>query len=209
MGGNGAYPPLPAIQHVSAKAAIAVLRRVISSIGQFGASDQVDCNVILEHGDIRVGTRSFDQCQLHCLPGRIRRVNDATHAVTAFTRQVIACSITTVTGERYPLIDQPLDGRAAMLNGEAYGVFAAQAGTGDQGVFDVGIDRVGIVQHRGHAALGPIGRTIAEIGLAQHHDIEVRGQGEGQGQAGGAAADDQYVLLEMLAHIGSREKSGG
>ncbi|MNE85694.1 hypothetical protein D3C80_1827240 [compost metagenome] len=95
-----------------------------------------------------------------------------------------------------------------MFYRETHRILAAQAGAGDQGVLDVGIDRIGIVQHRCHAALGPVGRAIAEVGLAQYDDVEMRGQCQGKGQAGGAAADDQYVMLEMLAHVDSRKKSG-
>ena len=42
-----------------------------------------------------------------------------------------------VSGEGDALIDQPLDGLAAVFYGETHGVFAAQTGTGVEGVGDV------------------------------------------------------------------------
>ncbi|MNJ68933.1 hypothetical protein D3C77_652270 [compost metagenome] len=43
-------------------------------------------------------------------------------------------------------------------------------------------------------------RAIVQLPLAEHRDAQVARQGKGQGEAGGAAADDQYVVPEMLAH---------
>ncbi|MCY1533852.1 hypothetical protein D9M68_692010 [compost metagenome] len=196
-----------AVEYVGAQAALAFQ-------AELALGDQVDGDPLLQQQDVRPLPGLLQQgIEDGCASG-VGGMDDAPVAVAALAGEMeletaILARVLVIAGEGHALVDQPLDGCTAMLNGEAYGVFPAQAGPGDQGVFDMGIDRVGVVQHRGHAALGPIGRTIAEVGLAQHHDIEVRGQGEGQGQASGAAADDQYVLLEMLAHIGSREKSGG
>ncbi|MNE36913.1 hypothetical protein D3C80_1307470 [compost metagenome] len=99
------------------------------------------------------------------------------------------------------MVDQPLDGFAAVLDGETHRILAAQAGAGGEGVLHVRFDVVAVVEYRRHAALGPVGRAAGEVALAQHGHAQVRRQVEGEGQAGAAAADDQYVVLIVLAHV--------
>ena len=133
-------------------------------------------------------------------------VDDAPMAMAALAGEVeletaVLALLLVVTGEGHALFDQPLDGLAAVLDGEAYGILAAQAATGVEGVGDMGFDGVGVIQHGRHAALGPVGGAVGQVALAQHGDTQVRGQGQGQGQAGSAAADDQDVMLIVLAHL--------
>ena len=88
-----------------------------------------------------------------------------------------------------------------MLHGKAHGVFAAQAASGIEGVFDMRLDGIGIVQYRGYAALRPVGRAVGQVALAQYGNAQVLRQRECQRQAGGTATDDQNVVLVMLAHV--------
>ncbi|MCY1402671.1 hypothetical protein D9M71_178250 [compost metagenome] len=203
---EGVHFAIGAIQDVGAQATLALAAKL-------ALGDQVDGDTLLQQLDVRALLGLFQQGVEDGGAGGVGGMDDAPVAMAAFTGQVefeaaVLASAFIVAGEGHALVDQPLDGCAAVFYREAHGVFAAQAGARDQGVFDVGVDRVGIVQHCSDTALGPVGRAIAEVGLAQYDDVQVRGQGEGQGQASGAAADDQYVMLEMLAHVGSREKSG-
>ncbi|MNZ88411.1 hypothetical protein D3C78_1073030 [compost metagenome] len=132
-------------------------------------------------------------------------MDDAPVAVAALAGQVegkaaLALVVFLVGGEGHALVDQPLDRLTAVFDGEAHRVLAAQAGAGGQGVLHVRFDVVAVVEYRRHAALGPVGRAAGEVALAQHGHAQVRRQVEGQGQTGTAAADDQDVVLIVLAH---------
>ncbi|MNT36372.1 hypothetical protein D3C72_1724500 [compost metagenome] len=135
-------------------------------------------------------------------------------AVAAFTGQVefkaaVFVAGVFVTGKRHALVDQPLNRFAAMLNGEAHGVFMAQAAAGIEGVLDVGLHRVGVIQYCGDPALGPVGRTVGEVSLAEHGNAQVAGEVQRQAQTGGAAADHEDIMLELLAHVRTLVSEGG
>ncbi|MCY1421134.1 hypothetical protein D9M71_367800 [compost metagenome] len=196
-----------AVQDIGPQAAIAVL-------AQAPLGDQVDCHPLLQQLDVRAQARLCQQGGEDRRPRGIGGVDDAPMAVAAFTGQVefkaaVFVAGVFVTGKRHALVDQPLNRFAAMLNGEAHGVFMAQAAAGIEGVFDVGLHRVGVVQHRGHATLGPEGRAIGEVALAEHGDAQVTGEGQGQAEAGGAAADHENIMLELLAHVRTLVSEGG
>ncbi|MCY1286104.1 hypothetical protein D9M68_372120 [compost metagenome] len=195
-----------AVQHVGAQAALA-------GQAQLGLGDQVDGDALFEQLDVRSLPGLLQQGVEDRRAGGVGRVDDAPVAVAAFAGQVVFEAAVLgrgllFPGEGHALVDQPLDGFAAVLDGEAHGVLAAQAGAGVEGVLDVRLDGVGIVQHGGDAALGPVGRAVGQVALAQHRDAQVRGQGEGEGQAGSPAADDQDVVLVVLVHAGAPRKSG-
>ncbi|MNF46421.1 hypothetical protein D3C84_275860 [compost metagenome] len=133
--------------------------------------------------------------------------------VTAFAGQVeleaaVFAGGLVVAGEGHALIDQPFNRFAAMFHGEAHRFFAAQAGTGIESVLDMRLDGICVVQHRCHATLGPVRRAIGQIALAQHGNAQVLGQGQRQRQASGPAADDQNVVLVVLAHVVIPQVSG-
>ena len=65
----------------------------------------------------------------------------------------------------------------------------------------MGFDRVGIVQNGCHATLRPVGRAIGQLAFTQYCDAQMGRQGEGECQASGAAADDQNIVLLVLAHV--------
>ncbi|MNG97642.1 hypothetical protein D3C79_567620 [compost metagenome] len=144
----------------------------------------------------------------------VGRMDDAPVAVAAFAGQVElkAAVVDTgvfVAGEGYALVDQPLDRFTAVLDGEAHGVFMAQAATGVEGVLDVGLHRVGVIQYCGDPALGPVGRTVGEVSLAEHGNAQVAGEVQRQAQTGGAAADHEDIMLELLAHVRTLVSEGG
>lgn len=139
-------------------------------------------------------------------------VDDAAMAVATFAGQVelesaVIAARVFVAGERHALVDQPLDGFAAMLDGEAHRVFVAQAAAGVKGVFDVGLHGIGVVQHGCDTALGPESRAIGQVALAQDRNAQVAGEGECQAQAGRTATDHQNIVLKLLAHLKDSAKS--
>ena len=79
-------------------------------------------------------------------------MDDAAGAVATFAGQVVAGF---VLGEGNALFDQPFDGAAAVFDDEAGGRFVVEPGARNQGVLDVGFDRVLAVENRGNASLGP------------------------------------------------------
>ncbi|MNJ67511.1 hypothetical protein D3C77_636910 [compost metagenome] len=108
-----------------------------------------------------------------------------------------------IAGEGHALFDQPLDRFAAVLDGKAHGVFMAQAAAGIEGVLDMRLHGIGIVQHRRDPALGPEGRAVGQVALAEHGDSQVAGEVQCQAETGGTAADHQDIMLELLAHVGT------
>ena len=84
-----------------------------------------------------------------------------------------------VAGKGHALLDQPLNGAAAMAHGVAHRRFIAQATTGDEGVLHVRINAVALIQHGCHTALRPKGRATGELAFAQHGDTYVSGQVKG------------------------------
>ncbi|MNE18054.1 hypothetical protein D3C80_1110630 [compost metagenome] len=133
-------------------------------------------------------------------------MNDASMTVAAFAGQVkfetaVVGIGAVVTGEGHALVDQPLDRFATVFYRETHGVFMAQAATGIEGVFDMGLHGIGIVEYRGHATLGPEGRAVGQVALAQYGNAQVAGKAQGQAEAGRAAANHKYIMLILLAHF--------
>ncbi len=194
-----------AIEHIGPEAAFAVQAQAF-----FG--DQVNGDALLQQFDVGALAGLVEQGLEDCRASGIGGVDDAAVAVAAFTGQVkLETTVVTarvfITGERHPLVDQPLDGFTAVLDGEAHGVFVAQAAAGVEGVFDVGLHRVGVVQYRRDTALGPECRAVGQIALAQNGNAQVAGQGQCQAQAGRAAANHQNIVLKLLAHLKDSAKS--
>ena len=113
----------------------------------------------------------------------------------------LAAVFASLAGKGHALLHQPADGIPAVSDNLTYRIFVAQAAAGDQGVLDMGIYGVGIVEHCRYTTLGPEGRAFGKLALAQYGHPQIAGQVQGEGQAGSAAADDQYVVLALLRHI--------
>ena len=76
----------------------------------------------------------------------------------------------------------------------AHRLHVADPGAGDQGVVQVLLRRVGRVQGRGDAALGPLRGPLGEHRLGhQQHPLHPLPQPQRRGQAGDARADDDHV----------------
>ena len=93
------------------------------------------------------------------------------------------------------------------LDGEAHRVFIAQAAAGVEGVFNVGLHRVGVIQHGGNPALGPERRTVSQVALAQDGYAQMARQSQSKAQACGAATNHQDIVLKLLAHLWDSAKS--
>ncbi|MCY1435339.1 hypothetical protein D9M71_514290 [compost metagenome] len=124
-----------AVEHVGAQATLA--RQAELALG-----NQVDGDALLQQPDVRPLLGLLQQGVEDGRAGSVGGMDDAPVAVAALAGEMeleaaILARILIVASEGHALVDQPLDGRAAMFYGEAYGVFAAQARTGDQGVFDM------------------------------------------------------------------------
>ena len=97
-------------------------------------------------------------------------------------------------------VDQPVDALAAMLNRKPDSILVAEAAPGVEGVADVILKRVVVIQHGGNAALGPECCAAADIGLADDGDLQVLGQIQGNSEAGSTAADNQDIEFVGLWH---------
>ncbi|CAI8760512.1 hypothetical protein EMIT051CA3_10753 [Pseudomonas chlororaphis] len=186
------------VEYIGAEAAIAFQPQAF-----FG--NQIDGDPLFQQLDVRALPGLVQQCREDGCAGGVGGMDDAAMAVAAFAGQVefetaVFIARLFVTGEGHALIDQPLNGFAAMLDGKPYRVFMAEAATGIEGVVDVGFDGVGVVQHCCDATLSPIGRAIGEIALAQYGDAQMTGQGQRKAQTGSAAAYHQNIVLKLLAH---------
>src|SRR5690606_16244644 len=75
--------------------------------------------------------------------------------------------------------DELVDPGRALVHEDPHGVDVTQAGPGGERVGEVEVGRVGVpAQHGGHAALGPAGGGLLELGLREHadlHAVELRG----------------------------------
>ncbi len=117
---------------------------------------------------------ALQQCAVHCLAGRIGTVDDTAMAVPAFLSQVVIL-LAAFLGKTHTVVNQPLDGAFTAFHRKPYRVFMAQARPGHQGVSDMGINRILIVQYRRNTALGKPGRTFVGRTLAEQRDLGMGG----------------------------------
>jgi hypothetical protein len=59
---------------------------------------------------------------------------------------------------------------------KTHGIFMTQAAPGIEGVFYVGLDRVGVIQHGSDAALCPKCRAVGQVALAQNCNAQIAWQ---------------------------------
>ena len=123
----------------------------------------------------------FEQCLEDSGAGGIGGVNDAAMAVAAFTGEVelkpwVFRVSVLIAGEGHALVDQPLNGFATVFDRKTHGIFMTQAAPGIQGVFDVGLDCVGVIQYGSDAALCPKRRAVGQIALAQNCNAQMAWQ---------------------------------
>ena len=99
----------------------------------------------------------------------------------------------------YAFIDEPLDRFAAMIDYLEGYVGVAEAGSGDQGVLDVGFQCVVIGQYGSTTALCPVAGSVIQPSLADQANLFVCGDFEGHCQACQTTADNQYIVLLHVA----------
>ena len=160
---------------------------------QFGASDHVDGDMMLEHGDVRMRLDLGFQGGLDGMAGRVGGMDDAAMAVTAFPGQVVPDFAGLVAGERHALADEPFDGFTAVFDHQPVDVRIAQPRAGDLGVADMVFRGIVFRQHRGDPPLGPVGCSVQQFALGNDPNPAVVRQLQCHGQPGQAAAHDGYV----------------
>ncbi len=128
--------------------------------------------MVFQQVDVGLGLHPMLQGGGQRLTGGVGGVRHPSVRVAAFPRKVqVAGSLgVPFLGEGHALLDQPVDALAALRYHQFDGVLVAQAGAGDQGIVDVGVDGVVRVQHRGNAALGVVGIAVLQRRLGQHGD---------------------------------------
>ena len=150
---------------------------------------------MLEHGDIRMGARLVDEGALHRLPGRIRRMDDAPHAMPALPRQMISRAVVMIAGKWHALPDQPLDGLGSVFHHVAGHRLVTKAGPRNQRIADMGFGRILFRQRCGNAALGPTAGAVEQRFFGDEPDLPAGCQIERKRQAGETAADDQGIEM--------------
>ena len=165
---------------------------------------QVEGEPLLQHGGGR-GPGGVDQGPLDLGPGgRPAGVDHPGRRVAALAGQGQGPAGLAVEDGAHG--DQLVDPGRALVDQHPHGVGVAQAGPGGQGVGQVEVGRVLVPAENGrHAALGPSGGRLGQLGLGQHADAQPVGRcpGPGRGRRGGqpdrgrqtghAAPEDQHV----------------
>jgi len=127
-------------------------------------------------------------------------------AVPALARQmVIRAGIGAArAGEGDAVVDQPLDTPARVFDGILDHGGIAQAGAGAEGILDVGLQRILLVEHDRDPSLGVQRGALAQRRLGEQGDAGRRCEPQGQAEPGGAAADDQDIEGGCRTHAGAR-----
>ena len=174
----------------------AALASFVTAQAELGPGNQINADVFFQHRDIAVMAHFFSERVLHGGAGSVSGVNNATMAMAALAGQMKP-EFGLVAGEGNALLDQPAHRCVAVFDNIARGGFVAQSGPGHQRIVNVGLDRVGGIQHRRDAALCP-GR-VGVLQLAFCDQCHLVGGGEVQRQrlAGQAAAENQDVKLVL------------
>jgi hypothetical protein len=137
------------IQDVGAETAM------VSFVVKVLRGDEVDGDVLLEQGDVRLGPHLCLEGRGDRLSGRISGMDHASMGVSAFAGEVIAAgrAAALVACELDALIEQPVDVVGATLDDMFDDPSVAESGSGLQGVLNMGLDRVRRVQNGRDAAL--------------------------------------------------------
>ena len=159
---------------------------------EFRSGDQINGNVMLEHRYVRVGLQLVCQGILYRQACGIRNMDDTPMAMPALACEVIA-GAGSIPGKRHALADKPVDGCLAPLHDETGRAWIAQTCAGNQGVLDVSLDRIGIVQWRGDTSLGAVAGAVFKRPLGDQGNLHVRCQLQRKRLTRQAATDDQDV----------------
>ena len=170
--------------------------------------EQVDHERMLDQPDPRVPPHRRMQRPLHLRPGRVAAgVHDPVRVVAAFPGQhepAVRVPVELGTPAHQlpypcrPLGDQHLDRRRI-----------AQPDPGDQRVLGVCRRRVERVEHRGDTPLRPPGRTVVDVHLGHHGDVQSGlAQVQRGGEPGDAGADDDHVGVLRPARLRCAQPAG-
>jgi hypothetical protein len=83
--------------------------------------------------------------------------------------------------------------RGRVGDAHLHDVALAQARPGHLGVFDVGGEGVGGVEHRGDAPLGPVGGRVGAAAFGHDQHVPVGRGPEREGEPGDSAAQDEII----------------
>jgi len=159
-----------------------------------GLGGEIHHQMLFEDLDARMLEHPFRQGAGYRLPGGIGGVEDAAVAVPPLPGQVMGAG--RIAAEFHSLADQPGDGLGAAFYSEGHHVAMAESGPCDQGILLMELVAVIGIDHCGNAPLRVGRRAGLQMSLAQQGNAAVVCQLERQGHAGGAAADDQHVVME-------------
>ena len=151
--------------------------------------------MMVGHGDIRMGARLVDKGALHRLPGRIRCMDDAPHAMPTLPRQMISRAVVMISGKRHALPDQPLDGLGSVFHYVAGHRLVTKASPRNQRIPDMSFRRILFRQRCGNAALRPTAGAVEQRFFGDESDLPAGCQIERQRQAGEATADNQGIEM--------------
>lgn len=165
---------------------------------QLAIGDQVYGNPAGHQGNVGARLGLGRQGGGNSVAGGIGRMDNAAVAMPALPCQVVLGLV--IAGKGDAAVDQPVDALAAMLDRKPDSILVAEAAPGVEGVADVILKRVVVIQHGGNAALGPECCAAADIGLADDGDLQVLGQIQGNSEAGSTAADNQDIEFVGLWH---------
>lgn len=165
---------------------------------QLAIGDQVHGNPAGHQGNVGSRLGLGRQGGGNGVAGGIGCVDNAAVAMPALSCQVVLGLV--IAGKGNTAVDQPVDALAAMLDRKPDGILVAETATGVEGVADVILKRVFVIQHGCNAALGPERCAAADIGFADDGDLQVFGQIQGNSEAGSTAADNQDIEFVGLWH---------
>jgi len=169
IGGEGEDFVVGDIEHVGAETAF-------FGLANLWAGDQVYRNVMFEDRDAGVSPELLGQRSLDGGAGSVGGVDDASVAVAAFASQVIANGGAGVAGERYTMIDKPMNGARCVLDNKAGGFVGAQPRPRRVCICDMGFSAVGRIENRGDSTLGPGAGTVFQCSFSYDSNFEFVGE---------------------------------
>lgn len=169
---------------------MAVARVALAMAG----GDEVDGDHVLHQGDVGIGARGFQQRDLHRMAGRVVDMDDAAVAVPALARQVPALAEFLAAVEGDAEGGEPLDRGGGFGDNELDRGAVVEARACHHRVVDMRLETVAGVEHRGDAALRPVGGATVQRALGQHQHLAVLRQIDRGGKPGSAGADDDDIV---------------
>ena len=162
--------------------------------------EQVDDKEFLHDLDIGVGFHFCDECHCDVFSGFVAvGVRDATATVAAFE----GCRDGAMPGVEFcaPVLELLYEFGAFFHDG-VDDVFVAEAAAGSEGVFDVGVEGVALVEDGSDAALRFPGIRVFELAFTDEYDVFFVCEFDCGAQARDAGADDEAVGEKLLGSYG-------